>query len=413
LISPEEIRQRAERFYPQAIDAWLAGLCDQQFPWRVRSNRDLSDTHSDNIRDVHQLRQGAKESIGFGYTVQWESRKSRKHGDNDYFPAAIFIESFSDLLQLTDNLAAFKSLEKKVASIRQHLPSLETWLRQSWRQLASIDNKTVDELITVARYLVANPRPGCFPRELPLAVPTKLVQNQKGILSAWLDILLPDDAIDCSCNPRNFEQRYGFNFYEGHMLMRFLDKELQQEMNFPASELSLPPRLIRELRTDRVIVVMVENQVTLLTLPSMPRGIAFFGKGHGVTQLFHIPWISGSPIYYWGDLDVQGFEILGLLRRHYPQTISVLMDLQTVRAHEHLATAGTGHSPQVPTELNEVECEAFLYLRSKNLRIEQEHIMQAQVDLSFGWVVKGESKTRGAESVASNSIVESEDGKRL
>ena len=103
----------------------------------------------------------------------------------------------------------------------------------------------------------------------------------------------------------------------------------------------------------------------------------------GITQLFDIPWIASSPIIYWGDLDVQGFEILAMLRRRYPKTRSILMDLDTLRRFEHLATPGTGHQPDIPAELEPNEVEAFLHCRQYNLRIEQEHILQSEVNAAL------------------------------
>jgi hypothetical protein len=225
-----------------------------------------------------------------------------------------------------------------------------------------------------------NPRPGCFARELPLAVPTKLIQQNKSMLTEWLDILLPDEWIDCSCDPNHFEQRYGFRYFRSHVLMRILDPELQKDLGLFTDELSLPPQEIAKLNAKEMHVVIVENQVTLLTLPPVRRGIAFFGMGKGITQLLDIPWFHDVPITYWGDLDVDGFEILAMLRRRYPKTNSILMDMRTVREFEHLATAATGRCPETRSELHANEAEAFVYCRDNNLRIEQEHIVQQQVD---------------------------------
>jgi len=57
--------------------------------------------------------------------------------------------------------------------------------------------------------------------------------------------------------------------------------------------------------------------------------------------------------------------------------------LSTIRQFEHLATPGTGHQPFTPTELEPNEVEAFLYCRENNLRIEQEHILQSEVNAAL------------------------------
>jgi hypothetical protein len=381
MITPSEIRDKANNIYPKAVSAWLEGRLDTVFPWPVRANLKLSDRQSDNVRDVELLRNSSKAECGFGYSVTWENRSSRKHGVND-FPIAITLDSMPDLLKLVEKQSEFKRVERRVQAIRKQLPELEPWLLSSWKQL--IDLESLDDLILVTQYLKQNPKPDCFARELPLAIPTKLVQNYESLLREWWDIVLPPESIDCSGDRRNFEQRYGFRYYRKHILTRILDPELQQELRLFTSELSLPPQAIDRIDARHLNVVIAENKVTWLTLPSTPRGIAFFGEGNGVTQLFDIGWLREAKIVYWGDLDVQGFEILARLRHRFPQTVSILMDMTTIREYEHLATAGTGHTPDTPIELNERESQAFVYVRQNNLRIEQEHILQRHVNSALG-----------------------------
>ena len=378
MITPSEILEKANRIYPRAVAAWLDPLDNDPFPWRIPANLSLSEVPSKNIESVQRLRDTSKETIGFGYSVEWETRKSRKHGENDFFPRAISIDSIHDLLKLIGKFNEFKRLEDRVRKIRQRLPELEPWLKIGWQRL--IDLNAFEDLMAVAEFLIQNPRPGCFTRELPLAVPTKLIQQNRTLLSQWLDILLPDESIDCSCDPGHFEQRYGFRYFRKHVLTRILDADLQQGLGLFTDELSLPPLAIASLPLRDAHIVIVENQVTLLTLPRIERGIALFGMGMGITQLFDIPWLRDCRITYWGDLDVQGFEILAMLRRRFPKTKSVLMDMRTILEFEHLATSGTGHSPALPSELNEFEAEAFHHCVSNNLRIEQEHILQLRVN---------------------------------
>lgn len=380
VITPAEIRDKAKRLYPQAVDAWLNNTESSRYPWRIPANLELSDNRSENARNVPQLRSESKETIGYGYSIQWERRKSPKHGQND-FAVGIYFESPMDLLKLAGKQTEFKALQRQVQILGERIPELQPWIRTSWRKLLELN--ALGALIEVTLYLKRNPRPGCFVRELPLAIPTKCVHDNSAILTEWLNIVLPPGTIDCDCNPKNFEQRFGFRAFRKHVLMRILDPALQSELGLYTAELSLPPESIPNLPIEQTIVVIVENRINLLTLPEIERGLAFFGEGKGVTQLFHIPWLRNQPILYWGDLDVQGFEILALLRRHYPNTQSILMNMQTILDVEHLATDGTGHRPVVPSELNEFEAEAFLYLREHNLRIEQEHLMQTYVDASF------------------------------
>jgi hypothetical protein len=380
MIAPAEIREKAARLYSQAVVSWLKNEGESRYPWRIPCDLRLSNTPSVNVANVTALKAASKDNLGYGYSLVYEQSKSRKHGNNQFI-VAIYIDSRLDLLKLIGKLAEFKTLEARVRLLRGKLPELETWIQTAWSKLIDLD--AIEDLIEVALYLKQNPRPGCFTRELPLAVPTKLIQNHEAILREWLNRILPPDSIDCDCDPKNFKQRYGFRFFRKHILTCVLDPVLQRELSLVSSEFSLPPHEIARLPIVSATVVIVENQVTLLTLPPIKRGIAFFGMGMGVTQLFDMPWLRDLQIIYWGDLDVEGFQILALLRRHYPKTTSILMDLDTIVQSEHLATNGTDRPIELPSELNPREAEAFQYLKERNLRIEQEHILQRYVNASL------------------------------
>lgn len=81
-------------------------------------------------------------------------------------------------------------------------------------------------------------------------------------------------------------------------------------------------------------VIIVENEVTFLALPSVPGALAFFGAGFDVLRLGRIPWLRNRDVVYWGDLDTDGFVILDRLRGQLRDVRSVLMDLDTLKAHE-------------------------------------------------------------------------------
>ena len=88
------------------------------------------------------------------------------------------------------------------------------------------------------------------------------------------------------------------------------------------------------------MVFLVENRLNLLTMPPLQRALAIRGEGRAVTRLGKLPWLVSSDIYYWGDIDVDGFLILSLLRNLFPQTESMLMDVDTLDAHKGFQVSG-------------------------------------------------------------------------
>jgi hypothetical protein len=88
-------------------------------------------------------------------------------------------------------------------------------------------------------------------------------------------------------------------------------------------------------------------------------------------------------VVYWGDLDTDGFVILDRLRGQLPDVRSVLMDLDTLRAHESQWTTDPTPSRAVLKRLTPDEAAAYRVLRDNDLgtslRLEQERVNFARI----------------------------------
>jgi hypothetical protein len=370
MIQPDDIRRKAENLYGDFLQAWLRGD-ESFFPRVIRAQKTPdSDSVAEAISSICRLRDGAKEVLGYGYTVEWREVNSRKFGRNK-FPDRILFETQEDYLRYIGKQREFTSFVEAVNRLRTVFPALEGWVRGnvSWVVEAASE---LEGLIHVVQYFGDHPRPNCFARELPIPVDTKFIGRHEGLLCEWLDIVLPPHTI--RADEDHFERRYGLRYAEPHLHVRLLDKVLEQELGFPCPEFSLPLHTLAALPVRRASVVIVENKVNLLTLPLLPRVIGLGGLGAGVNILRYVPWLKGVPIAYWGDLDVEGFEILSALRALLPQTRSFLMDLPTLERWIYLASSGKGRQPDLPPHLNALEQAAYLRCREQNMRLEQERI---------------------------------------
>lgn len=372
MIQPEDIRRKAENLYPEYLRAWLDG--DETFfpkiipAQRTPDSRDLAAA----IQAVRRLREGSKEVTGFGYTVQWQEINSRKFGRNQ-FPARILFETPGDFLRFTGRQREFGGFSDAVTRLRTAFPSLENWIRANVRMLIEAA-PDLDGLLCVLQYFCDHPRPNRFARELPLPVDTKFIERHQRLLRGWFDIVLPPHSI--RADEEHFERRYGLRYAEPHVLVRLLDAVLEEELRCPCSGLSFPLHTLGAMPVRADAAIIVENKVNLLTLPLFPRGIGLGGLGDGVVLLRYLPWLSDMRVVYWGDLDVEGFEILSSLRAILPHARSFLMDLDTLARWRHLAVPGTGRKPDVPPYLTEAEQRAYIGCRDANLRLEQERIPQ-------------------------------------
>jgi hypothetical protein len=376
MITPDEIHDKAKRLYPKFVSAWLQSESNF-FPCSLAANKKVSDDYSSASTEIQQLRRSSKEVVGYGYSVRWELRRTRRFGEQN-FPAEIFFETADDLLRYISKLTEFKQLTQRIEIVRQQQPCLENWLQAHWKQLLTLD-VDVKDLLKVVGYLREHPRPNCFPRELPLSISTKLVEAHEKLLAEWLDLVLSPECIASEYSHRQFAKRYGFRESEPHYIVRVLDPELMRELSFPGCEISLPLDTLTALRLLNVHVVLVENKINLLTFPYLQRGIALGGLGHGIEVLLRMPWLQTNRVTYWGDIDIEGLSILSRLRERYPHVQSILMDDVCLDRWESLLIRGNETSCEQPLFLNAGEGRAFARCRESNLRLEQERIPQAEI----------------------------------
>ncbi len=375
MITPDELKEKALRIYPKAIEAWLTGET-AFFPYSIRCNLAISRDFSTARLETQTLRNGSKSKLGFGYSVDWQTIKSPKVGLQDR-ACRVFIETFEDLLKWLGKQAEFRRLAASVDKIRERYPVLNEWLVTNWRRLLDVESLS-DDLLKVVDYMVLHPRPNCYPRELPLNVSTKLIESHSKILSEWFDQIL--EYRDIEWGAFEFSRRYGFREPSPHYLVRLLDEQLMPELQCPGPEFSMPLTLIGSLAIRNATVLIVENKINLLTLPQLPRTIAIGGLGYGVSTFFDIPWIATSRLYYWGDLDVDGLRILNRVREQFSHARSLMMDGDTLSQFQSLITPGNAADFATPVHLTESERTAFELCRLHNWRLEQERIPQSHVN---------------------------------
>src|SRR5262245_14483114 len=306
MIQPEDIRRKADNLYRGCLQAWLEG--DESFFPRVVPASKVPDPGNlaAAIEAVSRLREESKEVVGFGYAVEWREVNSRRLGRNK-LPARILFETRDDYLRFIRKREGFAAFADAVTRLRGEFPALEAWIRCNVQKVIDIA-PDLEGMLAVVRFFREHPRPNLFARELPVPVDTKFIERHERLLREWLDAVLPPHAV--RADEDHFERRYGLRYAEPHLYVRLLDRRLERELGFPCGEFSLPLRTLAELPARPAAVFIVENKINLLTLPPLERTLGLGALGKGVTLLRYLPWLGGVPIAYWGDLDVQGFEIL-------------------------------------------------------------------------------------------------------
>lgn len=235
-------------------------------------------------------------------------------------------------------------------------------------------------LLDLAAWLRDHPRPGIYPRQVPVAgVHTKVLEQHRPLLSRLLDATLPADAVHTDTTV--FADRYGFRTPARRVRLRgdagLLGVPVDGEADVVwdvAAVATLDPGAGKV--TD---LLVVENQVSFLTAPLAPGRLVVWGAGYGADELLAaVPWVPQVDVAYWGDIDTHGFAILNRVRQVAPQTRSILMDVVTLIAHRPFWSVEK--TPRVTDLIALTELDKELYRAlctghyGDRVRLEQEFI---------------------------------------
>ena len=142
----------------------------------------------------------------------------------------------------------------------------------------------------------------------------------------------------------------------------------------PFHDISVPVSELAQWSQSPTQCLIVENKQTFLTLPFLNNTLALWGGGFRVELLAQLTWLQTRTLFYWGDIDAHGFQILALLRRTFPRIRSVMMDEETLLSFQSFIGSGTLTNVVEPDFLTSSEMTVYLHVQSENLRLEQEHI---------------------------------------
>jgi hypothetical protein len=375
MIPLDEITRQADRKYLDFLRAMVRG--ERFFPLEIRFRKaKASDDYLVLRQWVGELLAGSKAKRGFGYVVELAERELRRYGRQS-LPVHITVETEQDYLWLLGKRGEFERWQTAVALTLTQFPQLQDWLAQ-YPQRVLPHLAVWEDVLIVCAYFLAHPLPNLYVRELPLPMHTKFIEENQAILRNLLDMLLPPETIRADKN--QFEHRFGLRCDEPQIRLRLLDEALRHELGWPVADLSLTlADCVKLVGMNGRQLFIVENKMTFLTLPPVKNGIAIWGKGFQVSLLREVAWLDECAIWYWGDLDAQGFVILSQLRSYWPQTCSFLMDGITLEKYRPFVVAGTPSEVIALGNLNERETAVYQQLAANKWRLEQERIRQEDV----------------------------------
>jgi len=394
MISPVDITRQAERWWPEVLRSTLKE--EIFFPkqlsriGKVKPSERLSDFKRIR-RDQDRLLVRSKDRLGYGYTLHWRETTFRNVGRNRFIDAITF-ETQADYLKWLDREGTFTRFREDVELLLATYPHLLDWCESQVLDIVKYHGKW-QALLQVVDYFLHRHQPHqYYIRELPLQLSSKFIEQHEGVLRKLLTTLLPAEQIFPG---KKFAQQFGLKYAEPLLRLRLLDQAMARQYFSGLTDLSIPITAVKQLNLPLEQVIIVENKtnysnlLNFLTLPQCKATLGVFGSGFRVQLLKEVTWLADMKIYYWGDLDAAGLQILSQLRTYFPQTQAFLMDRATFDMHvAHHTTAKALPVAQLPG-LTPDENMLYHYLNEHQLRLEQEFIPLPVVKAALATLLVG------------------------
>lgn len=370
MITPQEIKKKAERKYVSFLQSLVVNTPYEKLV--IRGDKKYTKSSLQEFeKELQLINSQSKAKKGFGYTLEFKQVRTKHLGKQD-LPTSIYFDTENDYLKFLGKENEVELFVGIINKITETFPELKEWIIK--KPIKVIQNQTEwESILKVCRYFKQSPKPNLYIRELPINVHTKFIERNKSVIKDLLDILISDYN---NKGEKQFEKRFNLKYAEPQVRFKILDKEVSQKYFSGIDDVSIPVSQFEVLDLPIEKVIVFENKTTFytaLTLPKMDKAIALFGSGFSVSNLKNVYWFKDKALLYWGDIDVQGFEILSQFRGYFPQTISILMNKITF---EKFFENDSGTPTNISVQLNLTDEEQQLYdmLKTNNWRLEQEKI---------------------------------------
>lgn len=382
MITVIDIKKKAENFYPDYLRAIISG--ENVFPKIIRSDKSVSKDFIESGKQKAELIEQSKDRKGFGYTIKYRTVNTKRHSIQDVIDEISF-ETEIDFLKFIRKESEVAIFKNNLSQILNHFQELNEWVKKYPLKVIQFTGSW-QELLRVCEYFKHNPNPNLYIRELPVNVHTKFIENNKGILLELMNIILPSENINQEfTTAKEFEKRFGLKFNQSQIRIRVLDRTISEKHLSGLTDIIVTEEEFCKLQIPCEKVFILENKtnfsnlMNFLTLPQMANTIGIFGSGFKVGNLKNALWLTDKEIFYWGDIDSHGLQILSQIRGYFKQTKSIMMDFVTLNSFKDDWNKGERTTANTIPNLTSEEQELFAFVKADNIRLEQEKISQEYV----------------------------------
>ncbi|QGU06060.1 hypothetical protein COCCU_00460 [Corynebacterium occultum] len=354
MLSLIDARARARRFLDSHERELLAGeFAGFGFPLRPP-------TAAQAAGDTPATREFIRQWQGHPYVETALRNWSSVGFGRQEVPVRVQLDTISQLVDFTGYEAEWASLVERrellvsvVGSLAPVIVALPLWRNESLADLRLAGE--------VVEWFENHPSSGVLPRAVAVeGVHGKWLENHRPLVESLL------------AGRHGWEGRadLGLAAPPRRVRLRFHDSDAPAGLG----DMEIPLADLAHLSAPEA-VIMVENLESFLALPTWPGVVLAWGAGYRAVDTVQAPFFRETPLFYWGDLDADGYAILDAVRALVPETLSVLMDEATVQRWKHLGVEDRSFQPRIYERLLDAENAGLdALIMGGHLRIEQERI---------------------------------------
>lgn len=318
-----------------------------------------------------------------------EKRKQTASFGKQLMPVRIFIDTPEDAMALLGLTKKKKEFLAGLSAIESQMPSLRDWYLTYFVRISAEDFFPV--VLSIARFMLEQEQREGYLREMVIpGVDTKFLENHNFLVRTLWNALFPENTAESS--DELWEKLFVQKVPTPSICVRSLDEHLRLA---GVRKLFLSQDDIADFQPPHRRIFITENKVNGYTFPDAEDSLILFGMGYGVLEMAEsAPWLADKEIYYWGDLDHDGFNILSNLRKVLPEMKihSFLMDKETLLAYVDPKVKDTGNTTTIPDYLTVSEKMAWKLIHDNGWRLEQERIPHEEVEWAVESLLAEEGK---------------------
>ncbi len=364
------IDKRLERFYNNG-DIFRAYIQHENFtPLKIVLK---TPKEQDLLQQFSSILQQKEKLERCGYPLEYKEFHFKKMGMQK-LPVAVLVRDIEQFLLLVNRKEEYAIFVRWYEYMLKEYPKLKE-LFFTKPKLVVEYAKEWEKFVLIIEFFLKHKYPDIYIREISLeGIDTKYMQKHLKILDILLSCLLGNEPLK-SIKDFAFEKRYGLKYILPQLRFRILDEKLRM---CGCDDITLTVEQFEALEIDCQKVFIIENKITFLSFVPVQKSIAVFGSGYSIGILKNTLWLQEKEIYYWGDIDMDGFAILSQMRSYFPQTKSLMMDTKTLQLYKDRSVSYKGSKEIELKHLTQEEAVVYKRLASdyygKNFRLEQEMI---------------------------------------